>query len=420
MIIREFKQRGWDKKHPQTPMIEGRNLNTVLFGISKVTPLPDGVTIKDVLNDEEEVLVVLEAGLLQNLSSGIYDVFETTALEDSVKQGINSKDWLGSIEVIEANIETGHALGKVWNRMEGTVIAPGCLAYLTNPGSIKTNVRIDVAEASEHGRELLKQLKGTNMLNVSRQCTQDPDLTTITKEKIKDKMCWVARRRGDIIVPPIGLGREEVMASNLSRHSRYHMALARAKSPKKRKEVLENVSLKVFKIEKVQSYRTKGERNARIEEALEGIDISAVPDQQPSFTAHALKEGSDTSMWSMAGTGDACVYRITNHNVDKEDIVHICVLVYQLDGKIKAQYPKDTGRTVVLRGGDTFEDIFKIGLPRNCLRIMTEPDLSKTEPNMGIDTLVLYATSRFVDFGPLLQSAMETEPDILKRGDADS
>ena len=88
------------------------------------------------------------------------------------------------------------------------------------------------------------------------------------------KMCWVARRRGNVIVPPVSLGREEVMASNLSRQARFQIALERAKSPKDRKEMLGKVSLKVFKMEKVEPYSTRS-KIQRVQEALKGTDISA-------------------------------------------------------------------------------------------------------------------------------------------------
>ncbi|KAK3734355.1 hypothetical protein QZH41_016658, partial [Actinostola sp. cb2023] len=413
LISKEFKKRGWDQR--QTPQIEGANRDTVLFGTSKVIPLAGGILVKDVPSKEE---VVLDAGYLQSLSIGEYNVFETTASEDSVKQGTKSKDLLASIDINEGNIETAQAFGSVVCRQEGKEITHGCLAYLKTPGSIKTNVFI-ADQVPKHSDDLLQQLKGTNMLNVLPQTpsTQDPDLTTITKEEIKDKMCWVARRRGNVIVPPVSLGREEVMASNLCRHSRFQIALERAKSPTDREEVLGNVSLKVSKLEKVQPYRSKRSKIQRTQEALKGTDISAVRDQRPSFQAHSVIEGT-TRLQDR--TGDAFAFEVTNHNAKPEDTVHICILFYQFDGRIAALYPKKTGRTIELRGGDTAEDIFKLYIPEGSLRTMAEPDPSKVEPNMGIDTLVLYAASGSVDFGPIVQSAIETDPDILDRGDVDT
>ncbi|KAK3734356.1 hypothetical protein QZH41_016659, partial [Actinostola sp. cb2023] len=374
LIEKEFKIQGWDKG--QTPQIEGANLNTVLFGTSKVVPLAGGILVKDVPNKEE---VVLDAGYLQNLSIGEYNVFETTASEDTVKQGSKSKDWLASIEVIEANIAVTQAVGSVLARQKGKTITHGCLAYLKTPGSIKTNVFI-ADQVPKHSDDLLQQLKGTNMLNVLPQTpsTQDPDLTTITKEEIKDKMCWVARRRGNVIVPPVSLGREEVMASNLSRQARFQIALERAKSPKDRKEMLGKVSLKVFKMEKVEPYSTSS-KIQRTQEALKGTDISAVSDKRPSFMAHAVIEGTDKPK---GGSGDAFVFQVTNHNAKPEDTVHICILYFQFDGRIAALYPKNEGRSIELRGGDTAEEIYKITMARNSLRTMAEPDPSKAEPNM--------------------------------------
>jgi len=57
-------------------------------------------------------------------------------------------------------------------------------------------------------------------------------------------------------------------------------------------------------------------------------------DHQPTFKAHQQNNGRIVS-----GTGDGFVFQVTNNNTAKEDTVHICIILYQFDGAIKALYP---------------------------------------------------------------------------------
>jgi len=78
------------------------------------------------------------------------------------------------------------------------------------------------------------------------------------------------------------------------------------------------------------------------------------------------------------------------------------------------------GKTVELRGaGDTKEDIFRVVIPKNSLRVMTEPDLFEDEPDKGVNVLVLYASNHAVDYTPLLQTCIECDPEIIARGKED-
>jgi hypothetical protein len=47
---------------------------------------------------------------------------------------------------------------------------------------------------------------------------------------------------------------------------------------------------------------------------------------------------------------------------------------------------------------------------------MAQPDPALPEPDQGIDTIVVYATSTPADFGALLQTAIKTDPDLISRG----
>jgi hypothetical protein len=78
-----------------------------------------------------------------------------------------------------------------------------------------------------------------------------------------------------MIVPPLSLGQEEIMAGNLSRYLRYKLALDAAAqlSPKNDEELLENVTVKVVKVKKFQPF-TAACKDKRIEEGLElGKDL---------------------------------------------------------------------------------------------------------------------------------------------------
>ena len=46
---------------------------------------------------------------------------------------------------------------------------------------------------------------------------------------------------------------------------------------------------------------------------------------------------------------------------------------------------------------------------------MPQPDPTKDEPNFGVSTLVLYATSSPVDFGPLQQTRIKTDSALIGR-----
>lgn len=48
---------------------------------------------------------------------------------------------------------------------------------------------------------------------------------------------------------------------------------------------------------------------------------------------------------------------------------------------------------------------------------MAQPDPTLPEPDRGVDTIVVYATtSKPTDFEALLQTAIETDPDLIARG----
>jgi hypothetical protein len=86
-------------------------------------------------------------------------------------------------------------------------------------------------------------------------------------------MRWVARRRGDVIVPYLSLGKEETMAGNLNRYLRHKLALDTAQPPKDDEELLKNVTVKVVKIEKVKPYRAASKEDS-IKKGLEnGKDL---------------------------------------------------------------------------------------------------------------------------------------------------
>lgn len=58
------------------------------------------ITVNEVNGDE----VILEAGWLQNLLPGGYNVYETTAIKAGVDLGKESSDWLGTVDVSEGGI----------------------------------------------------------------------------------------------------------------------------------------------------------------------------------------------------------------------------------------------------------------------------------------------------------------------------
>ncbi|XP_048583923.1 uncharacterized protein LOC116614781 isoform X2 [Nematostella vectensis] len=481
LIMREFKELHVSVK--QTPQFEGGNLNTRVF--DRIT-VPDvhvsGVPVDRVFRNGSRDEVILEAGILQLLRDGEYEVFEPTVTKEELACGNSTEKWVARIDVNQYDIFETQALALVVEKAKD--IRPGCLAFLREARSVRHKVRVH--QSTNHVNdtcELLTQLKTAQMFHVECSSTEEEehftsaaddtfghmdtitlmnfhnaiglsqnkilnddnkkvtnnqeshtqttvyrpecrresgsqtsdDIIHVSPEQVHtSKAFWVARRRGKMITPPISLGREHVVVDNLCRLLRYEMALANADIAF---GSMINVTFKVSRLERVQPYRAGLEKSQRIREGLSAGDLyeGGPVTERPRFRAHLVTQRSDRGRVRLVPvpcSGDALVFQVTNN---EDHVIHVCVLMFQLDGSVVSLYPDSNGRTQELRPGDSIEDIHRLFIPDHSLRGIARPDPRDPEPRYGVDTVVLFATSEEASYLALLQTPLETEPELVPR-----
>lgn len=78
------------------------------------------------------------------------------------------------------------------------------------------------------------------------------------------------------------------------------------------------------------------------------------------------------------------------------------------------------GATIPLSPGESVNDIHRISIPENALRKFTQPDSNMEPATEGIDTLMLYASSKPCDMGPLLQPALDLGGKLTGKGNTNT
>lgn len=97
-----------------------------------------------------------------------------------------------------------------------------------------------------------------------------------------------------------GVHRENIVANNLLRHIRYNLLLDAAQSPPlDSKDLLENVSMRVLKLENVEAY-TKHTKKEKVKQALDtGTDIT---------------DGKNSFIYKKSLIALVCLKNISNQN----------------------------------------------------------------------------------------------------------
>lgn len=400
-----LKQKFFDKNWTgQTPQFEGGELDMVLFNFDTVPHLK-AFEICQTSELEGIQRVVLNAGRLHGVVEGEYWICPPEATCE-VKPESNRLYFINKVVINNDDIEMAKSRGTVVEKAQDSKIQVGCKAVLLLRHSIFTPVVIKAPTylEQEHTEQMIKSIDNQDMF--TRESEEGPHCITLDITEVEKKQCWRACQYGRMIAPYQEVGDEHQMAKNLSKYFRLKFATI----PKQaNNDMLTRVSFKLFKVEKVGSFRGDPKKKTElIANAVKTLPDVSGETPPPVFKAHKVELG--TSLYFLRkhkvvdGTGDALVIEVTNN---ENRPIHICIISYQADGSIVVLYPPRKGQTEVLRPKESARTIKRVLLEPDTVRRMVEPDFDKEKPKQCKDVLILYATTEESDYEPLTQTAIE-------------
>lgn len=403
----------------QTPQFEGGNMNLMLFSFDKAQPPPVSFEVTRVdVNLDYTSRIVLNAGFLQGVVEGVYDIHDTRLTDDIVDEMQMAVFHVATVDVRPENIHATESSAEVeYSYVYECKIKVGYKARLAQLGSMLYPLCI-IAEGVEekYVGDVKLAMESQQMFSIRKDDT--PDCVKLDVVTIEEQKCWRAIYNGRMIVPDQRTRDGHLMIKNLCKYFRVQFGI-RPREPNH--NMLRNVSLKLFKMENVPPYKGDLSKKAALKaQAIESGEIyEGKPEGYiPTFGAHRVEVVPHTfnriKYQALDSTGDAVVFQITNNEAFP---IHVCLISYQSDGSIVVLYPAaKRGVSGVLRPGESVSEIRRVYLEPETVRLMVEPNVELTRPDGCNDVIMLYATTAETDYEPLFQTQIELSPYLSTRG----
>ncbi|CAH3116413.1 unnamed protein product [Pocillopora meandrina] len=418
MLKSLVRQRMADRKQRQTPQFEGGNMNLILFSFDKAPPPPISFEVKEVHEKREFTYrITLNAGFLQGVVEGVYYIFDTRLTDENQMEDFRMATVNVSHENIHATESTAEVeINSIFHECKVKV---GYKARLAKLGSMFYPICIIATELEEkYIWELKLAILMDSLQMFSLREQETPECVKMDVVTIEKKKCWRAIYKGRMIAPDQRVEDGHLMIKNLCKYFRVKFG-TRLRDPGH--NMLRNVSLKLFKVENVPSYKKNLTKKKELKaQAVQTAEVyeGHPEDYVPNFGAHKVEIAPNSGFRRkydvVDSSGDAVVIQITNN---EEFPIHVCLISYQSDGSIVALYPAaKKGLTSVLRPGESVSEIRRVFLQPETFRLMEEPNDELRRPDGCNDIIMLYATTAEADYLPLFQTSIELSPYLSTRG----
>nr|XP_058943153.1 uncharacterized protein LOC131771391 isoform X2 [Pocillopora verrucosa] len=418
MLKSLVRQRMADKKQHQTPQFEGGNMNLILFSFDKAPPPPISFEVKEVHDKREFTYrITLNAGFLQGVVEGVYYIYDTRLTDENQMEDFR----VATVNVSHENIHAIESTAEVEinSIFHECKVKVGYKARLAKLGSMFYPICIIATELEEkYIWELKLAILMDNLQMFSLREQDTPECVKMDVVTIEERKCWRAIYKGRMIAPDQRVEDGHLMIKNLCKCFRVKFG-TRLRDPDH--NMLRNVSLKLFKVENVPSYKKNLDKKKELKaQAVQTAEVyeGHPEDYVPNFGAHKVELAPNSGFRRkydvVDSSGDAVVIQITNN---EEFPIHVCLISYQSDGSIVALYPAaKKGLTSVLRPGESVTEIRRVFLQPETVRLMEEPNVELTRPDGCNDIIMLYATTAEADYLPLFQTSIELSPYLSTRG----